>query len=288
MSGAVHPPLTAVRDVVRRALAEDLEPLGDLTTALLPVPTPAVAHLVPRSDGVFAGRLAATETLTAVDAALEVEWRVDDGAEVSPGEVAAVIAGDLASILQAERTVLNFVCHLSGIATQTRRYVRAARGRVRILDTRKTTPGLRALEKAAVRAGGGVNHRGNLSDLVMLKDNHLAALGIEDGVRRARLRWPGRSVEVECDSLEQVKAAAAAGADMVLLDNMGPEEVGACVAALAGTSPRPIVEVSGGVELQAVGAYAEAGADVISVGALTHSAPALDIGLDVAPVEEGR
>jgi nicotinate-nucleotide pyrophosphorylase (carboxylating) len=280
--------VTAVRAAVRRALEEDLGPLGDITTALLPEPHPAVAHLVPRSDGVLAGRLAAAEAFAAADPSVAVEWRADDGAEVGPGEIVAVVEGELASILVAERTVLNFLCHLSGIATLTRRYVRAARGRSRILDTRKTTPGLRALEKAAVRAGGGVNHRGNLSELVLLKDNHLAVLAIDDAVRRARMRWPGRAVEVECDSRAQAEAAAAAGADMVLLDNMPPSEVRACVDALAKAEHRPLVEVSGTVEVQTVSAYADAGADLISVGALTHSAPVLDIGLDVVSSPRGR
>jgi len=287
VTAGVHPPLTAVRAAVQRALEEDLEPLGDITTALLPEPLAAVAHLVPRRDGVLAGRLAADETLAAVDAGVRVDWRADDGAEVGPGEVIAVVEGALASILVAERTVLNFLCHLSGIATLTRRYVRAARGRARILDTRKTTPGLRALEKAAVRAGGGVNHRGSLSEFVLLKDNHLSVLAVDEGVRRARLRWPGRAVEVECDSLAQAEAAAAAGADIVLLDNMSPDEVRSCVDALAKADHRPVVEVSGSVDLQVVGAYADAGADLISVGALTHSAPVLDIGLDVVPEGEG-
>jgi nicotinate-nucleotide pyrophosphorylase (carboxylating) len=164
------------------------------------------------------------------------------------------------------------------VATLTRRYVRAARGQARIRDTRKTTPGLRALEKAAVRAGGGTNHRGDLSDGILVKDNHLAGLSIADAVRRARLRWPGRAVEVECDTPEQVAEAVAAGAELVLLDNMSPEMVRRCVELVAG---RALVEVSGGVTLDTVAAFADAGADLISVGALTHSAPALDIGLDV-------
>jgi len=280
--GDVHPPVTAVRDAVRRALAEDLEPLGDITTALLPNPVYTTAHLVPRAEGIFAGRLAAAETFAAVDSGLRVEWRADDGSEVEPGEIVAVVEGLLSSMLTAERTALNFICHLSGIATLTRRFVRSARGGTRIWDTRKTTPGLRALEKAAVRAGGGVNHRGNLSEWVLLKDNHLAVFDVENAVRRARLRWPGRTVQVECDSMEDARRATAVGADIVLLDNMTPEHVRTFVEELdhAG-GHRPLVEVSGGIDLQNVGSFAEAGADLISVGALTHSAPALDIGLDV-------
>jgi nicotinate-nucleotide pyrophosphorylase (carboxylating) len=167
---------------------------------------------------------------------------------------------------------------LSGIATLTRRYVRAAQGKARIRDTRKTTPGLRALEKAAVRAGGGANHRGSLSDGILLKDNHLAGVSIPDAVMRARHRWPGQVVEVECDTPEQVRQAVDAGADMLLLDNMTPDQVSSCVVLVDG---RCSLEVSGGVTLDSVPAYAATGVDFISVGAITHSAPVLDFGLDI-------
>jgi nicotinate-nucleotide pyrophosphorylase (carboxylating) len=173
---------------------------------------------------------------------------------------------------------LNLLCHLSGVASLTRRFVRATAGQSRIRDTRKTTPGLRALEKAAVRAGGGVNHRGSLSDGILVKDNHIGGLSIEALVRRAKLKWPGRTVQVECDTREQVERALAAGAELVLLDNMNPEQVAECVKFV---DRRCLVEVSGRVTLDSVGAYADAGADLISVGALTHSAPSLDIGLDL-------
>jgi nicotinate-nucleotide pyrophosphorylase (carboxylating) len=213
--------------------------------------------------------------------------------------VVVEVGGPLRSILSAERTALNFLCHLSGVATLTRRYVAAVggcaeggdgpgAGATRVLDTRKTTPGLRALEKAAVRAGGGTNHRGSLSEGVLVKDNHLAGMGIAQAVALARARWPGRMVEVECDRPEQVEEAVRAGATMVLLDNMTPEEVAACVALAdpAGRGPgrRPVaVEVSGGVSLDTAPAYAAARPDFVSVGALTHSAPALDLGLDLEP-----
>jgi nicotinate-nucleotide pyrophosphorylase (carboxylating) len=203
-----------------------------------------------------------------------------------PGQPVARVSGSLASILTAERTALNLLCHLSGVATLTRRYVRAAKGKARIWDTRKTTPGLRALEKAAVRAGGGVNHRGNLSDWLLFKDNHLTAMSIEAAVRRARLRWPGKRVHVECDTFEQLQQALAAGADLVLLDNMALDEVTRCVAEVRGAGSPLLVEVSGRVDLDSVGAYADAGVDLISIGALTHSAPVLDLGLDVV-VESG-
>lgn len=274
---AFDPPLVAAREAVARALAEDLGPLGDLTAALLAPDVTAVADLVPRSAGVLAGRLAAFETFAAVDASLTVEWLASDGDEVAAGRPVATVSGALTSILTAERTALNFLGHLSGVATLTLRYAALA-APARIRDTRKTTPGLRALEKAAVRAGGGVNHRGSLSDGILLKDNHLAGLSIEEAVERSRARWPGRMVQVECDTEAQVKEALAAGADLVLLDNMTPEEVETCVNEV---SSRCLVEVSGGVTLDTVAAYAAAGADLISVGALTHSAPVLDLGLDV-------
>jgi nicotinate-nucleotide pyrophosphorylase (carboxylating) len=278
----VHPPITTVRAAVARALAEDLEPLGDLTTALLPDGAQARGVLQARSAGVVAGQRCAVETFAQVDPAVEVTWRLADGTTVDPGHTVASVTGPATSILTAERTALNFLCHLSGIATLTRRFVDAAAtgGPARILDTRKTTPGLRALEKAAVRAGGGANHRGNLSEWVLLKDNHLTGLGIAEAVAEARRRWPGRTVEVEADRLYQVSEAIAARADVVLLDNMTPGEVCRCVAE-RGEARRPLLEVSGGVTLDTVAAYAGTGADLISVGALTHSAPALDVALDL-------
>jgi nicotinate-nucleotide pyrophosphorylase (carboxylating) len=274
----IDPPVAAVREVVGRALAEDLGPLGDLTASLVPDGAVARADFVARREGVVAGRLCVVETFAAVDPGVAVEWPRPDGLEVRPGEVLGTVVGRLASILTAERTALNLLGRLSGIATLTRAYVREAQGRARIRDTRKTTPGLRALEKAAVRAGGGANHRGSLSDGILIKDNHLAEMTISQAVRRARQRWPGQLVEVECDEWEQLVEALDARADMVLLDNMTPAQVKKAVAHVAGRCP---VEVSGGVTLESVAAYAEAGATFISVGALTHSAPVLDIGLDL-------
>ena len=278
MSNIVHPPAAAVRDAVTRALAEDLGPLGDLTTGLIPEGARTRGAFVAREEGVVAGCRCASETFAQIDANVKVDWVADDGTEVRAGEVVGRVDGSLSSVLTAERTALNFMCHLSGIATLTRRFVRATHGRSRIWDTRKTTPGLRALEKAAVRAGGGVNHRGGLSDFVLVKDNHIAGLTITEAIRRAKMRWPGRTVEVECDNLEQVHEAVAAGAGMVLLDNMTPERVAEAVAVVRG---RVTVEVSGGVTLDTVGAYAATGADLISIGAITNSAPNLDIGLDL-------
>ncbi|MDP9402297.1 MAG: carboxylating nicotinate-nucleotide diphosphorylase [Actinomycetota bacterium] len=279
MSLDVHPPLAAVRDVVARALAEDVLPLGDLSASLVPAHVRARACFVSRGEGVLAGRLSAAEVFAQVDGDLKVDWHLDDGDTVTPRTAIGVVGGPLCSILTAERTALNLLAHLSGVASLTRSYVRAVAGTgTRILDTRKTTPGLRALEKAAVRAGGGHNHRGNLADFVLVKDNHLAGVSIGEAVRGARAKWPMRMVEVECDRLDQVSEALAAGAGAVLLDNMTPDAVATCVAEVGGRIP---VEVSGGVTLHTVRAYAGAGADFISVGALTASAPAFDIGLDL-------
>ena len=275
----VDPPITAVREVVARALAEDLGVFGDVTASLLPPGALTSAEVVPRVHGVLAGRLAASETFASVDATVQLEWFARDGDRLQPGQSIARVEGPLASVLTAERTALNFLCHLSGVATLTRRFVEAAGGGLRVRDTRKTTPGLRALEKAAVRAGGGLNHRASLSDGILVKDNHLAGISVDDAVSEARRRWPGLSCEVECDTLDQVKTALLAGADAILVDNMDPSEVAAAVALVGHRVP---IEVSGGVTLDNVSSYVSAGADLIAIGALTHSAPVLDIGLDLA------
>lgn len=277
MTADCHPPISAVKDVVARALAEDLLPLGDLTASLVPPVLTARAVFVAREEGVLAGRLAAHEALIQVDPTIHVQWDLDDGDHILAGATIGEVGGLLRSILTAERTALNLLCHLSGIATLTRRYADAV-SPARIRDTRKTTPGLRALEKAAVRAGGGLNHRANLSDGILVKDNHLGGLSITEAVERATERWPGRVVEVECDTIEQVREALDAGAGMVLLDNMSPEQVTAAVNEVHGRIP---VEVSGGINLDTAPLYAKTGCDFVSVGAITHSAPILDIGLDL-------
>jgi nicotinate-nucleotide pyrophosphorylase (carboxylating) len=279
-SGWVDPPLTAVREVVSRALAEDLGVFGDLTAGLVPAAARVEAAITSRANGVLAGRLCAAETFAAVDPAVSVEWVLADADLLSPGDVVARVSGPLASVLTAERTALNLLGHLSGIASLTRQFVDAAAGRAQIRDTRKTTPGLRALEKAAVRAGGGVNHRGSLSDGILVKDNHLAGLSIEAAVATSHSRWPGVLCEVECDTLDQVKLALEAGADMVLLDNFEPSQVKEAVALIARRIP---IEVSGRVTIETVAEYAVAGPEFISIGALTHSAPVLDLGLDLDP-----
>jgi nicotinate-nucleotide pyrophosphorylase (carboxylating) len=287
---AVEAPRHAVVEAVARALAEDLTPLGDLTSALLPPDLCARAEVVVRTGGVVAGIGCVDETFRQVDGSVAVAWTVADGALVEGDTTIGVVEGPLASILTAERTALNFLGHLSGIATLTRRFVvvAAAAGDTRIWDTRKTTPGLRSLEKAAVRAGGGANHRGNLSDWVLLKDNHLALMGIADAIAAARQHWPGRTVHVECDRVAQLREALEVGVDAVLLDNMTPEEVSEAVAvadeyATNTGGRRPLLEISGGITLETVTRYVGLGADMISVGGLTNSAPVLDIGLDIQP-----
>ena len=279
-SGDVDAPIEIVRDAVRRALAEDLGPLGDLTASLVPVDATADVDVVARAEGVLAGTACATEVFAQLDTNVVVDWLAVDGASVVRGTKFGTVRGPLRSVLTGERTALNFLCHLSGVATMTRRFVAAAGDGIQVWDTRKTLPGLRALEKAAVRAGGGVNHRASLSEMVLIKDNHLAGVSIGDAVREALARWPGRAVEVECDRVEQVHEALAAGATMVLLDNMTPEQVQTCVEVVG---RRLLVEVSGGVTVENVRAYADTGADLVSTSVITQSAPALDLGFDITP-----
>ena len=280
------PPVTGVRAAVGRAIAEDLTPLGDLSAALLPPAARATAEFITRVDGTLAGTACASEAFAQVDAAIDCAWSAADGDRISARQVLGTVTGPLASILTAERTALNFLSHLSGVATLARRFVDAAGPDLRVWDTRKTTPGLRSLEKAAVRAGGAANHRGNLSEWVMLKDNHLTVLGIEEAVERAKQWYPGRLIHVECDSTEKLVQALAAGADAILLDNMSHDEARACAAladehAAAAGRTRPLIEVSGGITLETVRSFAGSGADLVSSGSITNSAPVLDIGLDI-------
>jgi nicotinate-nucleotide pyrophosphorylase (carboxylating) len=278
----VEPPAAAVSDAVGRALAEDLLPLGDLTAALIAPGTRATAVISARGSGVLAGRACVVETYAQVDGEVTLDWLIPDGSAFEAGATVAVVAGPLAPILTGERTALNFLRHLSGVASLTRRFVdladAASGGSTRILDTRKTTPGLRALEKAAVRAGGGANHRANLSDAVMVKDNHLAGMSITVAVEAARRMWPGRAVHVECDTLAQLEEILATRADRAMLDNFTPDDVAVAVQCCRGHLE---VEVTGGVSLGTVAAYAAARPDFISVGALTHSAGVVDLGLDL-------
>jgi nicotinate-nucleotide pyrophosphorylase (carboxylating) len=275
--------VTAVEALVRLAIAEDLAGGVDVTsTATVPEDLPGIGAFVPRQPGVVAGLGAALAVLdVVVGEALEVHLVTPDGAAAVPGQPVLEVAGPVRSLLTAERTALNLLCHLSGIATLTRAWVDAVDGTgARIRDTRKTTPGLRALEKAAVRAGGGVNHRMSLSDAALVKDNHVvAAGGVAAAFEAVRRAFPGVPVEVECDTVEQVREVLAAGADLVLLDNMPPVQLRECVALCRERGV--VTEASGGLSLGDAREVAETGVDFLAVGALTHSAPVLDLGLDL-------
>lgn len=282
-SGILRFPLKQqeLSSLVRGALDEDAA-FNDLTTiATVVSDRRARASLVARQDGVIAGIPIALECFRQLDAKVTMRVDAEDGSRVSRGATVLYVTGHARALLSAERVALNFMQRLSGIASLTGRYVDAVRGtKALILDTRKTTPGWRTLEKYAVRAGGGVNHRADLAAAILIKDNHLAAVDGDVGVavRRARDLAPaGTKVEVECDRREQVQAALDAGADIIMLDNMSTDEMRQCVQLVNG---RATVEASGGVNLTTVRAIAETGVDWISVGALTHSAPGMDLGLD--------
>jgi nicotinate-nucleotide pyrophosphorylase (carboxylating) len=271
----------AVEELVRSALQEDAA-FNDLTTIATVVSgRRSRATLVARENGVVCGMALALEAFRLLDAKATFRIEHEDGARVKAAEPVLFVTGHARGLLSAERVALNYMQRLSGIATITSRYVDAVKGtNAKILDTRKTTPGWRALEKYAVRAGGGTNHRMDLSTGVLIKDNHLAALDgdVAKAVSRAREIAPkGVKIEVECDRIEQVERAAEAGADIILLDNMSPETMAECVKVVAG---RAILEASGGVTLATVRAIAVTGVDWISVGALTHSAPSMDLALD--------
>ncbi len=270
--------------LVRAALEED-RAFDDVTTrTVVPAGARTRAEMVARTPGVIAGLPLAARVFELLDGGTHSRALTSDGAHISADEAVLAIHGSARAVLSAERVALNFAQRLSGIATLTARYVDAVRGtRAKILDTRKTTPGLRALEKYAVRCGGGTSHRADLAAAVLIKDNHLEAIGgdVVLAVRRAREgAREGIQVEVECDTREQVARAIDAGADVILLDNMSPAEMSACVGMVNGTA---IVEASGGITLDIVRTVAESGVDWISVGALTHSVPALDLGLDFLP-----
>ncbi len=287
MTRETQPPLDDeyLRRVVGDALAEDGAGEDVTTGALVAPELRGSAVIVAREAGVAAGLPVAAAVFQAADPSLSFQMRVPDGASIAVGETVAEVEGRVASILRAERVALNFLQRLSGIATATARLVEAAGGLpTRILDTRKTTPGLRPLERYAVRMGGGQNHRYNLADGILVKDNHWRAVRAQSGdiagaVRRLRERaTQGLRVEVEVTSLAEAEEALAAGADILLLDNMGPAEMRQAVELARG---RAQTEASGGITLKNVRAVAETGVDYISVGAITHSAPALDISLEL-------
>ncbi len=274
-----------IERAVRAALEEDA-PWGDITSeALIPADARVSAQLAAREDGVLSGEQVFAAAMTLVDAAITTRFRVHDGERFAAGDVLAHVAGPARGVLRGERVALNFVQRMSGIATVTARYVAETAGtKARIVDTRKTTPGLRAFERYAVTCGGGFNHRWSLSDAVLAKDNHLAILtahgdgSLTDALRDARARLPHTThIEVEVDRPDQIEAVLAAGVDTILLDNFSLENLRAGVRQVAG---RALVEASGGVTLDRIRVIAETGVDLISVGALTHSVRALDLGLD--------
>jgi nicotinate-nucleotide pyrophosphorylase (carboxylating) len=270
------------RDLVRRALEEDVG-AGDVTTDATVDPAQRARGVVlVKAPGVLAGLDVAAETFRQVDASVAVACRRLDGERCEPGDEVAVVTGPARALLIAERTALNFLQRLSGIATRTRQFVDSAAGRITVLDTRKTTPTLRALEKYAVAAGGGTNHRFGLYDAVLIKDNHVRlAGGVAAAIVRARRRSPTLKIEVEAQSLAEVDQALAAGAEIILADNMSLADIRETVRRAKG---RAKVEISGGVTHARLHELADTGADYVSVGALTHSAPALDISFEIEPV----
>ena len=282
----------AVRALVTMALDEDLDGGVDVTSeATIPADHESVLDLVSRADGVVAGLPVAAVAFEAAAArvsayahSMRIDLHVHDGARVQPGQVLLSVTGPTRALLLAERTALNLLCHLSGVATATMAWADALIGtRARVRDTRKTTPGLRALEKYAVRCGGGVNHRMSLSDAALVKDNHVvAAGGVAAAFDAVRSRFPGLPVEVEVDSLDQLEEVLDAGATLVLLDNFTPEQMRRAVAITAG---RALLEASGGLTLDSVYEVGDTGVDFIAVGALTHSARVLDIGADLRSLD---
>ena len=275
-------PLT-YRRLLEEALREDLF-FGDLTTqALIPPDLKGEGRARAKERLVFCGFPVAYETFKIVDPELEVKPLVKEGEEVAPGRELLVVSGCISSILKAERVVLNFLQHLSGIATLTREFVKRVEGvQVKIVDTRKTTPGLRVLEKYAVRVGGGHNHRFGLSEGILIKDNHIQACGgVRKALERAQTLPHVFRIEIEVQNLEELKEAIEGGAQAVLLDNMSPELLKQAVALARSLNPNVILEASGGVTLENVRAVAETGVDLISIGRLTHSARAVDINLKI-------
>jgi nicotinate-nucleotide pyrophosphorylase (carboxylating) len=270
------------REIVRRALAEDLG-WGDVTTeATVPSELRAKGIILAKSPCVIAGLEVAAEVFTQLDPGCTFERRRKDSDACQPGDIVAEVHGGAAAMLTAERTALNFLQRLSGIATLTRRYVDAAAGQITILDTRKTTPTLRALEKYAVRAGSGTNHRAGLDDGILIKDNHIRlAGGVAQAVQRMKDDDPEMPIEIEAQSLEQVDEALQAGVDCILVDNLPLDQVKEAVRRVAG---RAKIEISGGVTLERIPELAKTGANYVSVGALTHSAPAADLSFELEPV----
>jgi nicotinate-nucleotide pyrophosphorylase (carboxylating) len=278
--------LSAARDIIRRGLDEDLRYGPDITTsATVPAGAVATASMVPREPGVIAGLDVALLVLDEVigAAGYHVLERVEDGARLQPGEPVLTVEAETRGLLTAERTMLNLICHLSGIATVTAAWVDAVQGtRAKVRDTRKTLPGLRALQKYAVRVGGGINHRMGLGDAALIKDNHVAAAGsVVDALRAVREAAPGLGCEVEVDSLEQLDAVLAEKPELILLDNFPVWQTQMAVQRRDARATTVLLESSGGLSLETAATYAATGVDYLAVGALTHSVRVLDIGLDM-------
>lgn len=278
-------PLWYIDEAVRRALAEDVGK-GDLTTnALVPENARAQGVIYSKAHGILAGMSAAERTFQYLDPMIEIQWELVDGSELAPGSVIAQVKGKGRALLTGERVALNFLQRLSGIATATGELLKTLEGtKAQLIDTRKTTPGLRLLEKYAVRAGGGYNHRLGLDDGVLIKDNHIkVAGGIAEAIRRAKARVPHTiKVEVEVESLGQLKEALDAGADIIMLDNMSFDVMREAVRITAGRVP---LEASGGISRETIRKVAKTGVDLISVGAVTHSVKALDISMDIGEMK---
>ena len=279
-----------IEEIIDRALAEDLDK-GDVTTeALIAGDQRGTGFIVAKKEGILAGIEVAKRVFHRIDPHLKIEIFVEDGARIEPDSKVAKISGSIGSILKGERVALNFLQRLSGIASETNRYVGAVKGLpVRIMDTRKTTPGLRSLEKYAVRVGGGKNHRMNLGDAILIKDNHLVALrsrglNIKEIIARARQNAPQQlEIEIEVRNMPEALEAAEAGADIIMLDNMNLSDMRRAAKSIHG---RALIEASGGITLDNVRAVAETGVDFVSIGALTHSVRALDISLDLETSNE--
>ena len=287
MTNSLSLPDKALDNIINSALVEDVSH-GDITSeVLVPPELSGKASVLVKEAGVLAGIDVAVRTFHQVDPLLKIETLIEDGHAIKPGDIIATITGSVASILKAERTALNFLQRLSGIASLTALYVTKTRGgKACITDTRKTTPGLRLLEKYAVRMGGGRNHRMHLGDAILIKDTHLAALralgmSLKDMVAQAKQNAPqGTTVEVEVANVPEAMAAIEGGADIIMLDNMSPEEMKRAVTLIGGQAQ---VEASGGITLENILQVATAGVDIISIGALTHSVRALDISLELEP-----
>ncbi len=284
----------ATPEIVKQALAEDigkpLNPAEDYSSQLLPEGATGTGIIKSNESGVLAGRDPAELAFSLISPNTALNWLVDEGGKISAGKPVCEIKGKLAHILTAERTALNFLSHLSGIATLTHKFVEAVKSldgcQTEIYDTRKTAPGLRALEKAAVAAGGGKNHRFGLNDAILIKDNHLVCISIAEAVKNGKEKYPDLFIEVECETIEQVLEAVSAGVDAVLLDNMSADEIRSCIQlvdkAAEKSSKRCLTEASGGINLENILSIAKTGVDRISTGAITKSAPALDFSLDIS------